>query len=156
MNIGMIDAGIVARAVARFSLPSGHTVVLSSQRGPDCLRELVTELGEGATVDPVEQAAKLDVVLFAVPRVNTREAFSGLPDWGGGIPIDATNPFVETSPKLVLADLGDQGASETVSSYVPGARVVNAFNSIVMSNFEGSPKRWDARRVLFVSGRHRS
>jgi 8-hydroxy-5-deazaflavin:NADPH oxidoreductase len=51
-----------------------------------------------------------------------------------------------------LADLGNQGASEIVSHLAPGARLVKAFNSIVMTNFEAGPTRGDARRVLFVSG----
>jgi len=42
--------------------------------------------------------------------------------------IDATNPFVETSPTLVLADLGGKGASEVVAALAPGARIVKAFN----------------------------
>ncbi len=53
---------------------------------------------------------------------------------------------------MVLADLGGRGASEIVASLAPGARLVKAFNSILMSNFEAGPKRGDARRVLFVSG----
>ena len=42
--------------------------------------------------------------------------------------IDATNPFIEYSPKLVLADLGGRGASEVVAGPAPGARIVKAFN----------------------------
>jgi len=38
--------------------------------------------------------------------------------------IDVTNPLVETSPKLVLADPGDMSASEVVAALVPGARIV--------------------------------
>ena len=47
-----------------------------------------------------------------------------LPPWNGRVLIDATNPFVETSPKLVLADLGGKGASEIVAALAPGARIV--------------------------------
>jgi len=49
--------------------------------------------------------------------------------------IDVTNPLVETSPKLVLADPGDMSASEVVAALVPGARIVKAFNSIVTARF---------------------
>ena len=48
----------------------------------------------------------------------------GLPAWNGRVLIDATNPFVETSPKLVLANLGGKGASEIVAALAPGARIV--------------------------------
>jgi 8-hydroxy-5-deazaflavin:NADPH oxidoreductase len=68
--------------------------------------------------------------------------------------IDATNPFVETSPRLVLADLGDKGASEVVAALAPGARVVKAFNSIVTARFNEGPIKNGGRRVIFVSGDH--
>src|SRR5437870_3504216 len=57
-----------------------------------------------------------------------------------------------TSTKLVLADLGGRGASEMVAELAPGARVVKAFNNILMTNFNAGPVRDQARRVLFVSG----
>jgi NAD(P)-dependent dehydrogenase (short-subunit alcohol dehydrogenase family) len=66
--------------------------------------------------------------------------------------IDATNPFVETSPKLVLADLGDTGASEIVAGFARGARIVKAFNSIRMVHFNNGPVAGQGKRVIFVSG----
>ena len=68
--------------------------------------------------------------------------------------IDATNPFIEDSPKLVLADLGGKGASEVVAALAPGARVVKAFNSIVAAHFSEGPMKSDGRRVIFVAGDH--
>jgi predicted dinucleotide-binding enzyme len=62
------------------------------------------------------------------------------------------NSIRQTSPQLVLADLGDRGASEMVAAWATGARVVKAFNSIVTDRFnEGSVKN-GSRRVIFVSG----
>jgi predicted dinucleotide-binding enzyme len=74
-----------------------------------------------------------------------------LPDWQGRILVDATNPFVASDP-LQLADLRGRTASVVVAEHAPGARVVKAFNSITMANFEKGPRQGDARRVLFVSG----
>ena len=59
----------------------------------------------------------------------------GLPASTGRVLIDVTNPLVETSPKLVLADPGDMSASEVVAALVPGARIVKACNSIVTARF---------------------
>jgi predicted dinucleotide-binding enzyme len=69
-----------------------------------------------------------------------------------GILIDATNPFSEYSPNLVLADLGGKGASEIVAGLAPGARVVKSFNSIVIARFNEGPAKSGGRRVIFVSG----
>src|SRR5882724_3171177 len=148
MKVGTIGAGTVALAFAREALAAGHEVVLSSRRGPDSLASTVAELGRGASAASVEDAAHLDYVLLAVPWPNVENALKGLPAWNGRVLIDATNPFIEYSPKLVLADLGDKGASEIVADLAPGAQVVKAFNSIVAAHFNEGPTKHGGRRVI--------
>src|SRR5881628_2806021 len=152
MKFGTIGAGAVALAFGREALARGHEVVLSSRRGPDALVDKVAELGRGASATSVEEDASLDYVLLAVPWRNVESALKSLPAWNGRVLIDATNPFVETSPKLVLADLGGKGASEVVAALAPGAR--KAFNSIVTARFNEGPVKNGGRRVIFVSGDH--
>jgi 8-hydroxy-5-deazaflavin:NADPH oxidoreductase len=154
MKFGTIGAGTVALAFAREALATGHEVVLSSRHGPESLASKAAELGHGAYTATVEEAASLDYVLLAVPWRNVEDALQGLPAWNGRVLIDATNPFIETSPKLVLADLGGKGASEVVADLAPGARVVKAFNSIVTARFNEGPIKNGGRRVIFVSGDH--
>jgi predicted dinucleotide-binding enzyme len=154
MKFGTIGAGTVALAFAREALATGHEVVLSSRRGPDYLAGKVAKLGRGASAATVEEAASLDYVLLAVPWPNVGAALQGLPAWNGRVLIDATNPFIETSPQLVLADLGGKGASEVVAALAPGARIVKAFNSIVTARFNEGPIKNGGRRVIFVSGDH--
>src|SRR6516165_6736806 len=144
MRIGTIGAREVALAVAREALARGHKIVLSSRSGPGALAGKVTELGRGASAATVEEAASLDHVLLAVPWKNVEAALSGLPEWKGRVLIDATNPFAETSPNLVLADLGGIGASEIVAGFAPGARIVKAFNSIRMAHFNKGRSRTKA------------
>lgn len=112
----------------------------------------MSELGRGASAASVEEAASLDYVLLAVPWKNVEAALRGLPEWNGRVLIDATNPFAETSPKLILADLGRIGASEIVAGFAPGARIVKAFNSIRMAHFNEGPIKGPGKRVIFVSG----
>ena len=152
MKFGTIGAGTVALAFARPALAAGHQVVLSCRHGPESLVGKVAELGDGAFAAPVEKAASLDYVLLAVPWPNVEDALRGLPAWNGRVLIDATNPFSEYSPQLVLADLGDRGASEVVAALAPGARIVKAFNSIVTDRFNEGPAKNGGRRVIFVSG----
>jgi 8-hydroxy-5-deazaflavin:NADPH oxidoreductase len=113
-------------AFAREALARGHEVVLSSRGGPDALVDIVADLGRGASAASVEEA----------------------------VLIDAANPFVETSPKLVLADLGGKGSSEVVASLAPGARIVKAFDSIVTARFKEGPVKNGGRRVIFGLGDH--
>ena len=152
MRFGAIGAGAVAVAFARKALAAGHEVVLSNRHGPDSLARRVSELGIGASAGAVEEAARLDYVLLAVPWPNVQDALRGLPEWNRRVLIDATNPFIEYSPNLVLADLGGRGASEIVAGLASGARVVKAFNSIVTARFDEGPVKNGGVRVIFVSG----
>lgn len=152
MKFGTIGAGTVALAFAREALATGHEVVLSSQRGRESLAGKVAQLGYGASAATVEEAASLEYVLLAVPWSNVADALRGLPAWNGRVLIDATNPFIEYSPQLVLADLGGRGASEVIAELAPGARIVKAFNSIVTARFNEGPIKNAGRRVIFVSG----
>lgn len=154
MRFGTIGAGAVALGFARKALRAGHQVVLSNRQGPDSLADVVAELGNGASAATAAEAASLAYVLFAVPWPNVEDALRGLPPWNGRVLIDATNPFSAYSPELVLADLGDKGASEVVAALAPGARVVKAFNSIVIERFNQGPAKDGGRRVIFLSGDH--
>jgi predicted dinucleotide-binding enzyme len=152
MKFGTIGAGAVASAFAREALAAGHEVVISARGGPQSLAGKVAELGRGASAATVGEAASLDYVFLAVPWPNVEAALRGLPAWNGRVLVDATNPFSEYSPKLVLADLGGKGASEIVAGLAPSARVVKAFNSIVSDRFNEGAAKNGGRRVIFVSG----
>jgi predicted dinucleotide-binding enzyme len=152
MKFGTIGGGAVALAFARRALAAGHEVALSNRRGPESLAGKVAELGNGASAGTVEEAASLDYVLLAVPWPNVEDALRGLSEWNRRVLIDATNPFIEYSSNLVLADLGGEGASEIVAGLAPGARVVKAFNSILTARFNEGPAKNGGRRVIFVSG----
>jgi predicted dinucleotide-binding enzyme len=149
MQIGILGAGNVGLAVGRRLARAGHRVMLSSARGPDALTPVAQ--GIGAEASTVTEAAAQELVLLALPWLAVAETLDPLPDWQGRILVDATNPFVTFDP-LELADLEGRSASAVVAEHAPGARVVKAFNSIAMTNFEKGPRQGDAKRVLFVSG----
>jgi predicted dinucleotide-binding enzyme len=149
MQIGILGAGSVGLAVGRRLAGTGHRVMLSSARGPHALTPAAQEIGAEAT--SVTDAAAQELVLLALPWPVVPEVLDPLPDWQGRILVDATNPFASVDP-LQLADLEGRSASVVVAKHAPGARVVKAFNSITMANFEKRPRLGEARRVLFVSG----
>ena len=152
MKIGFIGAGAVAQSIARSAIQAGHEVVLSARRGPHALRDIVTGLGPRAAADSVQEVARLELVMLAVPWLQVPSALDGLPNWAGRILVDTTNPFTQLEPELVLADLGGTGASEIVAAHAPEARVVKAFNAIRMEHYDKGPKFHDGKRVIFVSG----
>jgi 8-hydroxy-5-deazaflavin:NADPH oxidoreductase len=149
MQIGILGAGSVGLAVGRRLAGAGHRVMLASARGPHALTPVAH--GIGAKAGSIVDAAAQELVLLALPWPVVTEVLDPLPGWQGRILIDATNPFVAVDP-LQLADLEGRSASAIVAEHAPGARVVKAFNSITMANFEKGPRLGEARRVLFVSG----
>jgi predicted dinucleotide-binding enzyme len=153
MFIGFIGAGNVAQAIARCALAQGHQVIIGSRRGPQALFETVAKFGSAeARAGTIADAASAEMVVLAVPWPEAEKALAHAPAWKGRILIDATNPFASYEPDLRLADLGGRSSSSIVATYALGARVVKAFNSVTMANFQKGPRAGDARRLLFVSG----
>jgi 8-hydroxy-5-deazaflavin:NADPH oxidoreductase len=80
MEIGTIGAGAFAQAFAKRALRTGHKVKLSNSRGSDSLREIVNQLGPGATAATKEEAAACEMVLLAVPWDNVPETLAVFPN----------------------------------------------------------------------------
>jgi len=144
MEIGTIGAGAFAQAFAKQALKAGHKVKLSNTRGPDSLREIVTQLGPGATAATKEEAAACEMVLLAVPWDNVPETLESLPEWKNRILIDGTNPFHGRAGAFTLAEVGNLSASQLIAALAPGARVVKALNHMTVPNREGD--RWSMAR----------
>ena len=104
-----------------------------------------------AAAGSVREAAQADLVVLGVQWSNVAKALEGLPDWNGRILIDATNP-TDGPPDFKLADLGGKTSSQVVASLAPDARVVKAFNTLIVANLSADPREAGGRRVLFMSG----
>src|SRR6266446_4143082 len=151
MEIGTIGAGAFAQAFTKRALKAGHKVKLSNNRGPDSLREIVNQLGPGATAATREEAVACEMVLLAVPWDTVPETLASLPKWKNQILIDGTNPFHGKAGDFTPADVGNLSTSQLVAALAPGARVVKALNNMTVPNLEGDPVVDGARRVAFVS-----
>jgi len=151
MQIGTIGAGDLAQAVAKQVLKAGYKVKLSNSRGPDSLREIVSRLGPGATAATRAEAAACEMVLLAVPWDNVPETLASLPKWKNQILIDGVNPFHGKAGRFTSANVGNLSTSQFVAALAPGARVVKAFNHMLVPNLEADPVVNGARRVAFIS-----
>src|SRR5258707_1367511 len=151
MEVGTIGAGAFAQAFAKRALKAGHRVKLSNHHDPYSLREIVHQLGSGATAASKEEAAACEMVLLAVPWDNVPETLASLPKWNNQILIDGTNPFHGRAGDFTLADVRNLSTSQLVAVLAPGSRVVKALNTIIVPNLEAEPVVNEARRVLFIS-----
>jgi hypothetical protein len=166
MSIGIIGSGALGSNFARMLAKKGISATIANSRGPASLAPLVQELGPSIKASTVEEAARADMVLAAVRWIDIEKVFSRLPAWNGRIVIDGTNPveFLDpTSPDasdpsnplaaygIKAVDLGPKYSSEVFRQFVPGARVVKAFNHLDVKVLK-EPEVAGGRRVLFYSG----
>ena len=166
MSIGIIGSGALGSNVARALAGKGLAAMISNSRGPGSLAPLIEEVGPSIKAVTVEEAAAADIVLVAVRWVDLRKVLSGLPAWNGRIVIDGTNPveFLEPNspdtkdPSNPLAaygikaiDLGGKHSSQVFREFVPGARVVKAFNHLDAQAL-AQPEVAGSQRVQFYSG----
>src|SRR5438445_13747494 len=120
MEIGTIGAGAFAQAFEKRALKAGHQVKLSNQHGPDSLRQIVHQLGPGATAASKEEAAACEMVLLAVPWDNVPETLASLPKWNNQILIDGTNPFHGKAGKFILSVVGNLSSRQFIAAIVRG------------------------------------
>lgn len=166
MSIGIIGSGALGSNLARIFAKNGISATISNSRGPESLAPLVQELGPSIKAGTVAEAASADIVFAAVRWTDAEKILSALPAWNGRIVVDGTNPveFIDPNspdakdPSNPLAaygikavDLGDQHSSAILQRYVPGARVVKAFNHLDV-NVLPQPQVSGGQRVLFYSG----
>ena len=166
MNIGIIGAGALGSNAARLLAKSGVSATIANSRGPQSLARLVGELGPSVKAGSVEEAASADMVLVAVRWVDLEKALGGLPAWNDRIVIDGTNPVAFLDPDspdakdptnplaaygIKAIDLGGKHSSQVFRTFVPGARVVKAFNHLD-ADVLPEPTTSGGQRVLFYSG----
>lgn len=153
MRIGIVGSGNIGGTLARLLVEAGHEVVLSNSRGPATLAGLVGELGPGATAGTVADAARAgDVVVVAIPF----GAHASLPadELAGRIVVDATNYWEARDGGLPRAGGAPGSSSELLSVFLPGARIVKAFNTIHYAHLraQGTPAGTPGRRAIPLAG----
>ena len=166
MSIGIIGSGGLGSSVARALGSKGIEATISNSRGPASLAALVEEAGPSITAGTVQEAASADIVLIAVRWVDAGAVLRSLPPFNGRVLIDGTNPVEFIDPDsaeakdpsnpvgqygIKAATLGDTHSSAIISQFVPGARVVKAFNHLDV-HVLSQPEASGGRRVLFYSG----
>jgi hypothetical protein len=135
VKIAIVGAGKVGTALGKDFVRTGHSVTYAS-RSLETSQKAAEAVGGTAAASIPEAARGADIVVLAVPFVaSARDVATALaPVVAGKIVIDATNPI---GPDGTLATKGISGAEE-FAGWLPGARVVKAFNT-VFSKVQADP-----------------
>ena len=141
MKIGVIGSGNIGGTIGELFAKAGHQVMYSD-RDPalaqaQAARVPGTRAGTGA-----EAVAFADVVLLAIP-------FGAWPSvaqqYGaalrGKIVIDPTNPNAARDGALAATALTKPSTGEMVAEFLPGSRIVRAFNTSSYANFAKEANR---------------
>ena len=151
-RIGIIGAGHIGSTVGGLWIKAGHPVFFSS-RHPEELKYLVADLGALAQAGTVAQAIAFgDIVLIAVP-------YGALPqigkDYGkqlaGKIVIDAGNA-VASRDGAIAEEVERDGIGVTSRKYLPGTRLVRAFNTLNYMTLAREANRAAPRLAIPIAG----
>jgi 8-hydroxy-5-deazaflavin:NADPH oxidoreductase len=130
LRIGIIGSGNMGGPLGRLWAEAGHQVLYSS-RHPEELMELVREAAPRASAGYPDAAAYFgDVIVLAIPPGAVPQLGEDLGDLlHGKIVIDLTNPREDRDGPLTAEWLA-MGTGLAMAQYLPGARVVKAFNAL--------------------------
>src|ERR1700722_2282881 len=149
LKIGIIGAGHIGSTLGTLWVKAGHPVMFSS-RHPEELAPLVQELGALAKSGAVADAIAFgDVVFIAVP-------YGAYPqigkDYGnllsGKIVLDAGNATARRDGEEITNEAKEEGIGAVSAKYLPGARIVRAFNSMGYKFFASEANRAGERMAI--------
>jgi predicted dinucleotide-binding enzyme len=152
LKIGVIGTGHIGGSLATLWAKAGHELVISS-RHPEELQDLARSLGPKVRVGtPREAAAFGEVVLISVP-------YMALPQVGrdyrnelsGKIVLDTGNPYPQRDGAMA-EEARRKGTGVASMEYLPGTRLVRAFNAINWNDLKGEAHRAAERVAIPLAG----
>ena len=152
MKIAFIGSGRQGGAMGLQFARVGHEVMFSS-RNPDNLKDLVAKAGAKARSGRPEEAARWgDVIVIAVP-------YGALPQVGkdyaplmkGKVVIELGNPRADRDGPMAN-DAIKKGTGVASAEYLPGVRLVRAFNALSFVQVEREAHRAGEKLGIPVAG----
>jgi 8-hydroxy-5-deazaflavin:NADPH oxidoreductase len=153
LRIGVIGSGHIGGTIGGLWVKNGHQVLFSS-RHPEELKDLVAGLGANAEAGTVQQAIEVGEVMFlAVP-------YAAVPPIGqeygrslkGKIMLDACNAVAQRDGEALAAEVERDGIGVVSQKYLPGVRLVRAFNTLNYAIFAREANRPDPRIAVPIAG----
>ena len=135
IKIGVIGAGNIGGTIGELWAKAGHQVMYSD-RDPALAKAQAARVPGTSSGTAEEAVAFADVILIAVPfgawPAVARQYGKAL---RGKIVIDPTNPNASRDGALAATALTKPSTGEMIAEFLPGVRIVRAFNTTSYSNF---------------------
>jgi predicted dinucleotide-binding enzyme len=141
MKIGVIGSGNIGGTVGELFAKAGHQVLYSDRDEANAKAQAARVAGTRAGTVP-EAIAFADVLLVAIP-------FGAWPSFAkqygaalkGKIVIDPTNPNPTRDGELAKIVLTKPSTGEFVAEFLPGVRLIRAFNTTSYASFAKEANR---------------
>jgi NADPH-dependent F420 reductase len=132
MEVAIIGAGNVGRALATSFARAGHSVVIAS-RDPEDAGAVAAATGARVAGTNADAAAQAEVVVLAIPFTSAEAVAAEIRSAvAGKAVVDATNRMA-FGPNGPTIDSGESNA-ERLAAWLPDAHVVKAFNTLFASH----------------------
>ncbi|MBV8171319.1 MAG: NAD(P)-binding domain-containing protein [Candidatus Eremiobacteraeota bacterium] len=156
MKIGVLGSGDVGRVLGAGLIGLGHEVMIGSREpASDKLLQWKDANGPRASTGTFAQAAAFgELILVATLGTGTQHALqlAGSENFNGKVVIDTTNPLVFPDGGPPGLEVGwNDSRGEQIQRWLPGARVVKAFN-IVGNNHMVKPDFPCGPPDMFIAG----
>jgi len=148
MNIGILGTGDVGRALGTGFVKHGHAVKLGAREAgnekAEAWRQATGSNASSGTFAETVAFGEIIVVSTAWSGTENALRLAGHESFAGKTVIDTTNPLDFSTGGPQLAVSGSTSAGEEIQKWLPGARVVKAFNIVgnahmVDPQFPGGP-----------------
>jgi len=152
LKIGIIGTGNIGGTLAAHWAKAGHQLMISS-RHPEELQDLAKSLGSHVRVGtPQEAAAFGEVILLSVPYKATPQIGRDLAkELKGKILLDTGNPYPARDGAMAT-EARKRGTGVASAEFLPGVRLVRAFNAINWNSLRDEANRPGERYAIPLAG----